>query len=74
MVYGFGISSEEGVYLNEKKQLVCQFFQVIQGLSFDLDKEDSWIWKGGEVVSYIVNSTYNRLRGDWEGEDTTIFK
>ena len=57
-----------------KKQSMCQIFQVIQGLSFDLDKEDCWVWKGGEAVSYTVNLAYNRLMGSWEGEDTTAYK
>ena len=52
-MYGFEILSGEGIYSNGKNNR-CQIFQVIQGLSFDLDKEDSWVWKGGEAVSYTV--------------------
>jgi len=45
-VYEFGILSREGIYS------VCQIFQVIQGLSFGLDKEDNWVWKGGR--QYLI--------------------
>jgi len=57
-----------------EKQLECHFSQVVQGVCFHLDKEDSWVWKGGEALSYTVKSAYNRLRGGQEGENATVFK
>jgi len=39
------------------------FSHVIQGASFDLDKEDRWEWKEGEKLGYTIKSTYLRLRG-----------
>jgi len=40
----------------------------------DLEKEDSWVWKDGEGLSYTVNSAYNRLRRGREGENAIVFK
>ena len=43
--------------------------QVVQGVSFDLDKEDRWVWKEGEEFRYTVKLVYLRLCGDgeWDG-------
>ena len=54
--------------------LMCQFSQVVQGVSLDLEKEDSWAWKDEEVLHYTVKFAYNRLRGGREGENTYVFK
>ena len=53
---------------------MCQFSQVVQGVSLDLEKEDSWAWKDEEVLHYTVKFAYNRLRGGREGENTYVFK
>ena len=50
-----------------EKQLECHFLQVVQGVCLDLEKEDSWVWKDGEGLSYTVNSAYNRLRRGRDG-------
>ena len=43
-------------------------------MCLDLEKEDSWVWKDGEGLSYIVNYAYNRLRRGREGENAIVFK
>jgi len=49
------------------------FSHAVQGVSFDLDKEDRWDWKEGEKLGYTVESAYLRLRGDKVGENGTIY-
>jgi len=57
-----------------EKQLAERLFQEVQGVNFNLDKEDKWVWKEGEEFGYTVKSTYLRLREDGVGENGTVFK
>ncbi|XP_068492248.1 uncharacterized protein [Phaseolus vulgaris] len=68
MGYGFGHSPGEGVFLNGKSNWSVSFH------SFDLEKEDSWVWKDGEAISYTAKSAYNRLRRGREGKNVIVFK
>jgi len=57
-----------------EKPLVCIFFQGLQGLSFDMEEKDSWVWKDGEFPIYTVKSSYNCLRRAREGENVFVYK
>jgi len=57
-----------------KKQIAERLFQEVQGVNFDLDKEDRWIWKEGEELRYTVKSAYFRLREVRVGENGMVFK
>ena len=57
-----------------EKQIAKRLFQEVQGVNFDLDKEDRWVWKEGEELGYTVKSPYLRLREDEVGENGTMFK
>jgi len=46
-----------------EKQLAGLLSQEVQGVSFNLDKEDRWVWKEREEFGYTVKSVYLRLRG-----------
>jgi len=36
--------------------------------------EDSWVWKYGDFSTYSVNSAYVSLRGELEGENTSVYE
>ena len=42
--------------------------QVLQWAGLDLEEEDSWVWKVGELQTYSANSIYVLLRLDREKE------
>jgi len=41
-----------------EKQLAGLLSQEVQVESLDLEKEDRWVWKEGEVLGYTVKSAY----------------
>ena len=56
-----------------EKQLESLFLKEIQGLRLDVGFEDSWVWKDGELLRYLVNSAYVFLRKDSEGEHKYLY-
>ena len=65
---------EEEFFFEWEKPLVSLFFPEFQGLSFDLEEVDSWIWKDGEFPIYTIKSAYNCLRRAREGENVSAYK
>ena len=53
-----------GLEFCREKEIKGLLSQKVQGVSFNLDKEDRWVWKEGEEFRYTVKSAYLRLRGN----------
>ena len=52
---------------------MCNFLQVLQGAMLDLEDEDSWVWKVGELQTYSVNYAYVLFRQDREEELSFVY-
>ena len=56
-----------------EKSQVGQLYDEIKGLSLVSDIDDTWFWRDGVSSEFSVNSAYGVLRGQSDGELSSLY-
>jgi len=56
-----------------EKNQVSQLLEMVHDSFLDLEKVDKWVWKADMCLKFLVKSTYDILKGEFEGDHPQLF-